>query len=730
MRSLSWRLPLRVIAVLSWLVSIVWLIIQPGFEPLLAFLTGVAAFLGSFAVSDAPITSTPEYHPTPAQRERNRRAMLEMVKTFWVKGVLEQSVHGAVVFELGLQERADLVAHPWDIVLQTSGQCKRPIPRSTKVVSIFNAMNQALLILGAPGSGKTTMLLELARDAIARAEKDTELPIPVVLNLSSWTDKGQSISDWLVDEINAKYYVPRRVARSWVGNDDLLLLLDGLDEVKPELREACVEAINEFRQQHGPTPLAICSRIEDYEALTNRLKLLGAIVLQPLTSQQVEDYLASAGDKLQTLRAALHADAGLQELAQMPLMLNIMWQAYYGIPDRVVLRPGTLEERRSLLFKTYVERMLTHRAIHGHYAPRLIIHWLVWLAKTMSEHSQSVFLLERIQPSWLQARIHRWAYAGSYVLIVGLTTALVGLLASGLVDILILRVPVRTLLDMLQGQLCLVMIVSFLVFLFQFVRSGNPLRQVQAVETLTWSWRLARERVRLGLGCGVTTGLITGLFFFLVAMLSPVVHGGEYGVPFDWTVGIALGMGAVSLIWGLGGGLGYGLIAGLTGSEMETKTIPNQGIRRSGRNGVLVGLGFSLVSWLFFTLALLALSLVLGVGFTLFTESDLSSELPLGRPAEWVGAALFVGLFFGRCLDGVLEYLGDFCLVAVPSFNTSSYASSSTAAAACRGATCTSSTTPPSVSSCVRLGVAISSSIDCCRIILHRSTRASDEIAI
>jgi len=660
MRSLSWRLPLRVIAVLSWLVSIVWLIIQPGFEPLLAFLTGVAAFLGSFAVSDAPITSTPEYHPTPAQRERNRRAMLEMVKTFWVKGVLEQSVHGAVVFELGLQERADLVAHPWDIVLQTSGQCKRPIPRSTKVVSIFNAMNQALLILGAPGSGKTTMLLELARDAIARAEKDTELPIPVVLNLSSWTDKGQSISDWLVDEINAKYYVPRRVARSWVGNDDLLLLLDGLDEVKPELREACVEAINEFRQQHGPTPLAICSRIEDYEALTNRLKLLGAIVLQPLTSQQVEDYLASAGDKLQTLRAALHADAGLQELAQMPLMLNIMWQAYYGIPDRVVLRPGTLEERRSLLFKTYVERMLTHRAIHGHYAPRLIIHWLVWLAKTMSEHSQSVFLLERIQPSWLQARIHRWAYAGSYVLIVGLTTALVGLLASGLVDILILRVPVRTLLDMLQGQLCLVMIVSFLVFLFQFVRSGNPLRQVQAVETLTWSWRLARERVRLGLGCGVTTGLITGLFFFLVAMLSPVVHGGEYGVPFDWTVGIALGMGAVSLIWGLGGGLGYGLIAGLTGSEMETKTIPNQGIRRSGRNGVLVGLGFSLVSWLFFTLALLALSLVLGVGFTLFTESDLSSELPLGRPAEWVGAALFVGLVFWEMFGWGFGVFGGF----------------------------------------------------------------------
>lgn len=50
----SWRLTLRVLAVLSWIVSILWLIIDPGYEALLAFLGGVAAFLGAFAVSDAP----------------------------------------------------------------------------------------------------------------------------------------------------------------------------------------------------------------------------------------------------------------------------------------------------------------------------------------------------------------------------------------------------------------------------------------------------------------------------------------------------------------------------------------------------------------------------------------------------------------------------------------------------------------------------------------------------
>jgi len=69
MRSLPWRLALRVIAVLSWIVSIAWLIVDPGFEPLLAFLAGAAALLGSFAAREGGLT--------PEQRLRSRRAMPE-----------------------------------------------------------------------------------------------------------------------------------------------------------------------------------------------------------------------------------------------------------------------------------------------------------------------------------------------------------------------------------------------------------------------------------------------------------------------------------------------------------------------------------------------------------------------------------------------------------------------------------------------------------------------------
>ena len=49
--------------------------------------------------------------------QRNRQAMLKKVKSFWVEGVLEKSLHGLAMIELGLEERADAVENPLNKVL-------------------------------------------------------------------------------------------------------------------------------------------------------------------------------------------------------------------------------------------------------------------------------------------------------------------------------------------------------------------------------------------------------------------------------------------------------------------------------------------------------------------------------------------------------------------------------------------------------------------------------------
>src|SRR5262249_32315226 len=152
---------------------------------------------------------------------------------------------------------------------------------------LFTDNGEALLILGAPGSGKTTLLLELAEQLIEQAERDDEEPIPVVFNLSSWSVRKPPISEWLIRELNERYEVPENLARRWVEADDILPLLDGLDEVAAESRDHCVQAINLFRRSHGLAPIAICSRLQEYEVLQQQLRLKSAVMIKPLAAADV-----------------------------------------------------------------------------------------------------------------------------------------------------------------------------------------------------------------------------------------------------------------------------------------------------------------------------------------------------------------------------------------------------------------------------------------------------------
>ena len=384
--------------------------------------------------------------PSTHQEYRDRQTLLHKVGNYWVKGVLETSLHEQARIELGLEERQDAVAHPGVTVWETPNQARQTLGPGVRVINQFDQMGvgRTLLILGEPGSGKTITLLELARDLIERAERDAHQPIPVVFNLSSWTQKKQTIAEWLVQELHTKYHVSKEIGRNWITEQKLLLLLDGLDEVSTDCREDCVRALNEFSQEHGQTEMVVCSRVQDYEALTNSLKLQNAIYLQPLTPEQGEDYLISAGFDPEAVRSVL-SDGELQELARTPLMLNIIALAYQG-KDLKALLSTNLEDRRRDLFDAYIERMFNRRggvqqgksdSQADLYPKEQVMHWLSWLAQRMSQESQSIFLIERMQPSWLLTRARKWLYGLGVVLITALVfglTVTVGDLPSILLD--------------------------------------------------------------------------------------------------------------------------------------------------------------------------------------------------------------------------------------------------------------------------------------------------------
>jgi Domain of unknown function (DUF4062)/NACHT domain len=349
---------------------------------------------------------------------RNRRAMIEKVWVIWIIGVLQPSLPHDILVDLGLTERPAMVTRTLDVLVQPD-LADRVLTPGTPVIDVFDRLDRALLMLGAPGAGKTTLLLTLARDLLQRAVQDPEQPIPVVFPLSSWAAQRRPLAVWLVDELQQRYDVPRKLGQAWVDADQVLPLLDGLDEVQAEHRAACTDAINIFRQEHGLLPLAVCSRITGYEALGVQLRLQGAIVVQPLTRTQVDSYLTQIGEPLAAVRQVLQEDPLLWELLDTPLMLTIATLAYAGQPVEALRMPGTPVERRQSLFATYVTRMFQRRSAVTHYTREQTERWLAWLGWQLAQHNQSVFYLERLQPDWLPLG-RRWLPTQGASLLAGL----------------------------------------------------------------------------------------------------------------------------------------------------------------------------------------------------------------------------------------------------------------------------------------------------------------------
>jgi eukaryotic-like serine/threonine-protein kinase len=365
-----------------------------------------------------------------------RRDLRAQVWRFWVGTELETAVGGLPRIDLTLNDCPDAVDDPLRVAPRTGDARRTPRPGIT-IDAAYRRAGEQLLVLGDPGAGKTTLLLELTRTLLEAAPAS---PIPVVFHLASWAEARGPLADWLVEELYRRYGVAHRLGRAWIGDEQVMPLLDGLDEVADEHRVGCVAAIDQFLSEHGQLPMVVCCRTAEYRALGVRLRLRGAVLIRPLTAAQVERCLAAAGDAAAEVRAVVSADARLQELLTTPLFLRMIVRTYgERAGGRVTPLRGALSDRRRRVLADYVEEMLTRpRAASTvpSYPPEQTVRWLSWLAWSMREHSEGVFHLDWLQPSWLPGTAGRRLVMLAPALLMVLLGALVGMLDLLLASVL------------------------------------------------------------------------------------------------------------------------------------------------------------------------------------------------------------------------------------------------------------------------------------------------------
>jgi hypothetical protein len=324
---------------------------------------------------------------------RARRLLLERVERLWLQGILERSLAGGAAVELALKGAPELGDSPWE---PWGVEGPESVTRSRELQHLLRASNGALLLVGPPGAGKTTLLLSLCRELLRSAQLQKDAPAPVVLSLSAYRPEHRGrqtpaahFRRWIIDEIVAKYGLPRRAVRRWFHDAGVVLLLDGLDETAPELRDEVIRTLNAFREEQA-LPIVVTCRDTEYEALEPRLAFGGAARLQPLDDDAVTELLEARHAR--GLLRHVDDDAQLRN----PLLLTLLSAG--GAPD---------DEARRVwkhAYQRYVEQSLedARPAERGKLRRRL-----GYLARFMRDNNASGLWLEDLRFSWIQSGVER-----------------------------------------------------------------------------------------------------------------------------------------------------------------------------------------------------------------------------------------------------------------------------------------------------------------------------------
>jgi hypothetical protein len=570
---------------------------------------------------------------------RNRAPLIQLVQSRAINQI-KQALHRVIPLKLALRTHPDAIEFPSELLVQRTGEDRaNPVPSDEAIETTFEKLDQAMLLLGNPGAGKTTLLNELAAALSRRAERDPTRPIPVVLNLASWAARKLPLDAWLAEELSVAYGVNRRLGEKLVTAGWLLPLLDGLDEVPDRDRATCVQAINAYHAARSQAeghlaPIVVCSRIAEAEALTTRLRLVGAIYVEPPTDQQVAAYL-EAVDATDTL-AALKTDPTLWDLLRSPLVLSIL-----ALTQRTeaggALRQAPMD-RMTALLDAYIRTMLTapnralsehasrRRASLGNWSHDCAHTWLAWLASSMTSHDMSEFYLERLQPTFLassQARKIVRIVPGIVGAILGAVVGIVGALIGGRIT----GRPFEALSGLIGNGTANVL--YGLGFGLLIGAAGNE-GEIRPAETLNWTpSRTFSRALTYGLSGALVGILIGALSFGILGQLL----GGSFG-----TSDIRSGMLAGMLYFGWLGVL-FGALSGFKPGLSTNAVRPNQGIWRSARHGLLI--------------AALAIGLFLPIGLLVdLPVSFLSTPLGKLNLVMMVGGVMF--LIFGG--NAVLQH--------------------------------------------------------------------------
>lgn len=237
-------------------------------------------------------------HKTPAEDSSSDQislaadALARRVEVQWHEEAITRGLYDPPV-PLAVRWRPasfDLTDHPEN----GGGFLSGSTAEASRLAASFSQLTRKrLVILGAPGSGKTTLAVLLLLALLA--ERESGDLVPVLVSAASWDPSKEHMRDWLIRELDRIYEPPQRGAsraRVLLNKQKLIPIVDGLDELHESKRSLAIRGINQALDTGSPVILTCRER--EYEAAVREGDVLtsaAVITAEPLRPDEVAHYL-------------------------------------------------------------------------------------------------------------------------------------------------------------------------------------------------------------------------------------------------------------------------------------------------------------------------------------------------------------------------------------------------------------------------------------------------------